>query len=53
MVGRKTEKSRFKRSVKKITDKMREIRHWSIEDRIAQPFYPESGIEIINSLLLD
>ncbi|WP_376785733.1 reverse transcriptase domain-containing protein [Ruminiclostridium cellobioparum] len=34
MVGRKTEKSRFKRSVKKITDKMREIRHWSIKDQV-------------------
>jgi len=34
MVGRKTEKSRFKRSVKRITDKMREIRHWSIKDQI-------------------
>ena len=33
MVGRKTEKSRFKRSVKKITDKMREIRHWTIKDQ--------------------
>jgi RNA-directed DNA polymerase len=33
MVGRKTEKTRFKRSVKKIKDKMREIRHWSIKDQ--------------------
>lgn len=34
MVGRKTEKGRFKRSIKKITDKMREIRHWSIKDQV-------------------
>lgn len=33
MVGRKTEKSRYKRSIKKITDKMREIRHWKIKDK--------------------
>ncbi len=34
MVGRKTEKSRLKRSIKKITDKMREIRHWMIKDQV-------------------
>jgi hypothetical protein len=34
MIGRKTEKTRFKRSVKKITDKMREIRHWKVKDQI-------------------
>lgn len=34
MVGRKTEKSRFKRSIKNVTDKMREIRHWSIQDQV-------------------
>ena len=33
MVGRKTEKSRLKRSMKKTTDKMREIRHWKIKDQ--------------------
>jgi RNA-directed DNA polymerase len=33
MVGRKTEKSRLKRSIQKITDKMREIRHWAIKDQ--------------------
>lgn len=33
MVGRKTEKSRFKRSLKKITDKMREIRHEPIKEQ--------------------
>ena len=33
MVGRKTEKSRLKRSIKKITDKMREIRHWAIKEQ--------------------
>lgn len=36
MVGRKTEKSRFKRSIKKITDKMREIRHWPIKHQICK-----------------
>ncbi|EJO5348274.1 group II intron reverse transcriptase/maturase [Clostridium botulinum] len=34
MVGRKTEKSRLKRSIKKTTDKMREIRHWTIKDQV-------------------
>ena len=34
MVGRKTEKTRLKRSIKKITDKMREIRHFSIEEQV-------------------
>lgn len=33
MVGRKTEKSRQKRSMKKLCDKMREIRHWSIKEQ--------------------
>ena len=33
MVGRKTEKSRLRRSIQKITDKMREIRHWSKKDQ--------------------
>ncbi|WP_003544826.1 group II intron maturase-specific domain-containing protein [Desulfotomaculum nigrificans] len=33
MVGRKTEKSRLKRSILKITDKMKEIRHWAIKDQ--------------------
>lgn len=33
MVGRKTEKSRLKRSIRKITDKMKEIRHWAIKDQ--------------------
>lgn len=34
MVGRKTEKTRLKRSIKKITDKMREIRHCPIEEQV-------------------
>lgn len=34
MVGRKTEKSRLKRAIKKITDKMQEMRHLSIKDQI-------------------
>lgn len=34
MVGRKTEKTRLKRSMMKITDKMREIRHYSIEEQV-------------------
>lgn len=34
MVGRKTEKSRLRRSIKKITDKMRQIRHWTIKDQV-------------------
>ncbi|HEY5586000.1 MAG TPA: hypothetical protein VIK78_16105 [Ruminiclostridium sp.] len=33
MVGRKTEKSRLKRSIKNITNKMREMRHWNIKDQ--------------------
>lgn len=36
MVGRKTEKSRFKRSVSKITDNMRKIRHWSKKDQVSK-----------------
>lgn len=34
MVGRKTEKTRLKRSIKKITDKMREIWHCPIEEQV-------------------
>lgn len=34
MVGRKTEKTRLKRSMMKVTDKMREIRHCSIEEQV-------------------
>jgi group II intron reverse transcriptase/maturase len=34
MVGRKTEKTRFKRSVNKIQDVLRTIRHWSIKDQV-------------------
>lgn len=34
MVGRKTEKSRLKRSIKKITAKMKENQHWSIKEQI-------------------
>jgi group II intron reverse transcriptase/maturase len=34
MVGRKTEKTRLKRSMKNVTDKMREIRHCSIEEQV-------------------
>lgn len=34
MVGRKTEKSRLRRSIKKICDKMKSIRHWSIKDQM-------------------
>lgn len=34
MVGRKTEKSRLRRSIKKITDKMRQIRHWTIKEQV-------------------
>ncbi|PEC50973.1 group II intron reverse transcriptase/maturase [Bacillus sp. AFS077874] len=33
MVGRKTEKTRFKRSVNKIQETLRIIRHWSIKDQ--------------------
>jgi group II intron reverse transcriptase/maturase len=33
MVGRKTEKSRLRRSIIKLTEKMREIRHWTIKDQ--------------------
>lgn len=32
--GRKTEKSRLKRSIKKTTDKIREIRHWTIKEQV-------------------
>lgn len=34
MVGRKTEKSQLKRSIKKTADKMQEIRHWIIKDQV-------------------
>lgn len=34
MVGRKTEKTRFKRSVNKIQEVLRTIRHWSIKDQV-------------------
>lgn len=33
MIGRKTEKTRFRRSVVKLCDLMREIRHWSLKDQ--------------------
>ena len=36
MVGRKTEKSRFSRSVSKITDNMRKIRHCSKKDQVSK-----------------
>lgn len=36
MVGRKTEKSRYRRSVKKITDEMRVIRHWTLKDQASK-----------------
>lgn len=34
MVGRKTEKIRLRRSIKNITDKIKEIRHWKITDQV-------------------
>lgn len=34
MVGRKTEKTRLNRGIKKITDKMREIRHGPIKEQV-------------------
>ncbi|GAB6152702.1 group II intron reverse transcriptase/maturase [Desulfosporosinus burensis] len=34
MVGRKTEKSRLKRSLARITDKMKEMQHWSIKEQV-------------------
>jgi group II intron reverse transcriptase/maturase len=33
MVGRKTEKKRLKRSISKIQETLRQIRHWSIKDQ--------------------
>ena len=33
-VGRRTEKSRLKRGINKLHDKMREIRHWKVGDQI-------------------
>jgi len=33
-VGRKTEKNRMKRSVSNLQDKMREIRHWKVNEQI-------------------
>ena len=35
-IGRKTEKSRFKRSVHNVCELMREIRHWSISDQVKE-----------------
>ncbi len=34
MVGRKTEKTRYRRSVRKLCSLMREIRHYSLEDQV-------------------
>lgn len=34
MVGRKTEKSRLKRSISKMQETLRHIRHWSIQDQV-------------------
>jgi group II intron reverse transcriptase/maturase len=34
MVGRRTEKSRLKRSIGKLQDKMREMRHWKVDVQI-------------------
>ncbi|MDP4176688.1 MAG: reverse transcriptase domain-containing protein, partial [Bacteroidota bacterium] len=34
MVGRKTEKTRLRRSIKNITEKIKEIRHWKIIDQV-------------------
>ena len=34
MVGRRTEKSRLKRSIGKLQDKMREIRHWKVGEQV-------------------
>jgi group II intron reverse transcriptase/maturase len=33
-VGRKTEKTRLRRSIKNITEKIKEIRHWKIIDQV-------------------
>ena len=35
-IGRKTEKSRLKRSITNLQNKMQEIRHWKLEDQIAK-----------------
>ena len=34
MVGRKTEKTRFKRSVNKIQEELRAVRHWPIKEQV-------------------
>jgi len=34
MIGRRTEKSRLKRSMSKLQDRMREIRHWKVDEQI-------------------
>jgi len=34
LVGRRTEKSRLKRSISKLQDKMRNIRHWKVGEQI-------------------
>src|SRR5258708_1327514 len=34
MVGRKTEKSRLRRSMANLTELMRDIRHWSLKDQV-------------------
>ena len=33
-VGRRTEKSRLRRSIKKLLSKMREMKHWKIEEQV-------------------
>ena len=33
IMGRKTEKSRLRRSINKLTEKMKEIRHWTIKEQ--------------------
>jgi group II intron reverse transcriptase/maturase len=34
IIGRKTEKSRLRRSINKLTEKMKEIRHWTIKEQV-------------------
>lgn len=34
LIGRRTEKTRLKRGINKLQNKMREIRHWKIEEQI-------------------
>ena len=36
MVGRKTERSRLRRSIIELTEKMKEIRHWTIKEQSAK-----------------